>query len=158
MKDPIKPIISIQKTNVQLSATTTSYNESGITYNEAGQTYGGLYEHDIVPAISSASSVTPSLKFNFFAPKAAASRTNKQLYDEQIVYNQTGFSYNQAGYAYGGLYGQDVAMLTASAVNISPSISLAGDFQAQNLAAKLLLTEDSNFITTQDGNYLILEG
>lgn len=48
-----QPTLSIQRTNRQRTTQEYTYNEDGLTYNELGVMYGGLYEADIMPAISS---------------------------------------------------------------------------------------------------------
>lgn len=45
----LKPIMSVQRTNAQVSNPGITYNEAGFTYNQSGTTYGGVYGKDIIP-------------------------------------------------------------------------------------------------------------
>lgn len=59
---------------------------------------------------------------------ATVQKTNALVYDQGFTYNEAGKTYNEVGVAYGGLYGQDRMQMVATARQLLPSISFAGDF------------------------------
>ncbi|SRR5258708_5492558 len=57
-------------------------------------------------------------------PIATASKTQAQLNDPGITYNQGGVSYNDSRYTYGGVYNQsDVEPAVFTVSNVNPSIT-----------------------------------
>lgn len=59
MRDSIKPVMRIERTNKLVNNPGITYNEAGVTYNDVNYTYGGLYENDIIPIVAQAIHVKP---------------------------------------------------------------------------------------------------
>lgn len=64
MRDSIKPVMKITRTNAQVSNPGITYDESGVTYDDTNYTYGGVYEHDIIPLVSQALNNKPIFAVN----------------------------------------------------------------------------------------------
>lgn len=47
----VKPIMTVGRTNAQISEQGLTYNQAGITYNNGTVKYAGIYEHDIIPMV-----------------------------------------------------------------------------------------------------------
>lgn len=71
---------------------------------------------------------------NDIKPKAKAGRTNAQVYNQGVTYNEVGFTYDQANIAYGGIYDYDVYPMLTRARNVVPRIVAVGDFQGTAVA------------------------
>jgi hypothetical protein len=128
MKDSIKPVVKLERTNANNSTQSYTYNQDGFTYNEIGWEYGGRYEHDVKPIIASASVKSPRMVSFSVKPNLKVQRTNRDTNTQTYTYNEAGFSYNQSGWEYGGLFNHDIYPLIAQARMQKPSIVFGKDF------------------------------
>lgn len=54
-------------------------------------------------------------------PSGVANRTEAQLSDQSIAYNQSDITYNEIGVTYGGVYGaQDARIIVGQAIEVKP--------------------------------------
>lgn len=135
MRDSIKPVIRLGRTNVLLENQGITYNETGLTYNEAGIFYGGIYNHDIVPMVNSISVKKTINSANSFKPKMSVGRTERLLADQGFTYNEATNTYNEAGMEYGGIYKYDVVPIVSFARQVHPTITFGMDFGASVIPA-----------------------
>lgn len=61
-------------------------------------------------------------------PVMRVGRTEANIHNPGITYNESGIAYNEVGYAYGGRYGDDYYPIIARATDISPRIRFGADF------------------------------
>lgn len=61
-------------------------------------------------------------------PVMRVGRTEANIHNPGITYNESGIAYNEVGYAYGGRYGDDYYPIIARASDISPHIRFGADF------------------------------
>lgn len=130
VKDSIKPVIKIGRTNASNSTQSYTYNQSGFTYNQAGWEYGGRYEHDVVPMVTSSRTLSPKIASFILKPSLKVQRTDKEISAQTYTYNEAGFTYNQTGWEYGGLFNHDIYPLISRARTQKPSIVFGRDFGA----------------------------
>ena len=113
-----KPSLTGENTDALVENQGYTYNQAGLTYNQAGVMYGGVYNvnQDIVPTVSLASNIVPSLM---------GENTQAKLEDQGYTYNQAGLSYNQAGVMYGGIYNrnEDIVPLVSLASQNYPTVA-----------------------------------
>ena len=131
MRDSIKPVIRIGRTNVTISNQGYTYNESGFTYNQIGWQYGGKFGQDITPIVSLSKSVKPKMQVASIKPSLKVNRTNVVINNQGYTYNEAGFTYNELGWMYGVIFGHDIYPLIANAVLTKPRITLGRDFGAK---------------------------
>lgn len=125
----ITPKMVVAITARGLSDPGITYNEVGVTYNDSLYTYGGLYGNDITPAVNEVNSLKPKARIEVLStipqvtaikPKAVAVRTGVGVSDPHITYNQSGVTYNDPSYTYGGLYGRETTPVIVQANSIKP--------------------------------------
>lgn len=109
--------VVISQTDAQIYEQGITYDNAGITYDNVGIAYGGVYDtnQDIVPLVSIAKSITPTL---------TGGTTQAQVAEQGYTYDNAGITYDQALVMYGGLYktNQDVVPLVSLAETIYPTI------------------------------------
>lgn len=57
-------------------------------------------------------------------PRLNVGRTNAQLSDPGITYNESGITYNEIGLTYGGAYGNDIYPVIAGVKDRKPTLSV----------------------------------
>ena len=87
---------------------------------------------DIKPTLSGADNVPvikPTISFigNAKPTLSLVQRTNVQVYDQRLTYNEAGITYNEGTVAYGGIFSHDIMPITSRALAQSPRIVFAGD-------------------------------
>jgi len=118
----LKPSLKVGKTEKQIEDQSYSYNQSGFTYNQLGWMYGGLFNHDVIPIVSSIQFTVPKIKGLSVKPTITLGKTKKQIEDQGFTYNQIGFTYNQNNWQYGGIYEHDSIPLVSLAKKVFPTM------------------------------------
>lgn len=120
--EDIKPTVTASRTDASVNDQHITYNEVGVTYNDPLYQYGGQYgQQDVFPSIRAI--IYQNLP-------VTSMRTAGTILDQHITYNQTGITYNEAGYFYGGYnVAEQILPLISLASNIYPRIALSGDIQ-----------------------------
>lgn len=72
--------------------------------------------------------IKPIIRFKIEAPTFSVQKTEALLKDDGITYDEPGYSYDQSGVVYGGLYGNDTVPMYAYANVQNPSIRFIMDF------------------------------
>lgn len=148
--DDIKPKATATRTNAQVNNPGITYNQAGVTYNDPLYAYGGVYDSDVFPSFLTTASIKP---------RVFAKPTLAQLNSVSITYNESGVSYNDSRYAYGGIYGeQDVFPSFTLSTSIKPRIAGYADIYTQTVNnLGIILAENGDFLTTEAGGYLLTE-
>ena|ERR1051326_210620 len=126
-----------------------TYNQSGLTFNQAGTKYGGLYgKTEVYPTITAS---------RFTIPSASARTTTQQITAGTTTYNQSGITFNESGYQYGGLYNyKDIQPLIVATMVPTAHVVLGSDY-IQIQTNRLLLIEDGTNLLIEDGSFLSQE-